>query len=65
MKALAAVIVSAVLGLFLWLGEAPDSAPVVRMISPFHDGHLWLCSPSGRWQPVHHPDCPCRDAIAP
>jgi hypothetical protein len=42
-----------------------DSAPEVRLISPQHDGHLWLAHPRGKWQPIHHPDCPCRDAVTP
>jgi hypothetical protein len=63
MKTLAAAIIASFLGLFYWLGESP--APEVRLISPQHDGHLWLCHPRGLWTPVHHPDCPCRDAITP
>lgn len=62
MKTLAAVIVSAVLGLALWLGDPTEPAPVVHLISPSHDGHLWLCHPRGKWQPIHHPDCPCRSS---
>jgi hypothetical protein len=58
-------VIAAAFALFIWLGVPTDTAPVVRMISPQHDGHLWLCHPSGAWQPIHHPDCPCRDAIAP
>ena len=61
MKALAAI--AAVLGLAFWLGEPTDTAPEVRMISPQHDGHLWLCPPRGLWTPVHHPDCPCRTTL--
>ena len=63
MKTITAAIIASFLGLFYWLGETP--APEVRLISPFHDGHLWLCHPSGAWQPVHHPDCPCRSSVAP
>jgi hypothetical protein len=63
MKAFAAIL--AAFGLLLWLGVPTDTAPEVCMISPMHDGHLWLCHPQGKWQPVHHPDCPCRDARPP
>jgi len=61
MKTLA--VIAALFSLFLWLGEAPDDAPEVRFISPQHDGHLWLCSPDGAWQPIHHPDCPCHSSV--
>jgi hypothetical protein len=63
MKAVA--VIAALFSLFLWMGVPTDSAPEIHLISPQHDGHLWLCHPRGIWQPIHHPDCPCRDAIKP
>jgi hypothetical protein len=67
MKTLAAVIVSVVLGFVFWITQTADTAPEVRMISPWHDGHLWIVSigHTSRWQPIHHPDCPCRTAVRP
>jgi hypothetical protein len=44
--------------------EAP-AAPEPTTIGEnrWHDGHLWILDATGystKWQPIHHPDCPCK-----